>query len=99
MHPALILSGTINWDKSSHDFFHLHCHLPTPMIIMAHPLMSSNDASLLTSIHCIENYPVHPKQVHMYPSLSTIHSMTSLLPSSHSYLPVPSMNKANLPIF
>src|SRR6266481_6406399 len=26
MHPALILAGTINLDKSSHDFFHSHCH-------------------------------------------------------------------------
>src|SRR6266481_4067829 len=30
MHPALILAGTINLDKSSHDFFHSHCHSPTP---------------------------------------------------------------------
>src|SRR6266481_4863976 len=97
MHPALILTGTINLDKSSHDFFHSHCHSPTPMIIMAHPLMSSKIASSLTSIHCIENYPVHPK-VHTHPSISTLHSMASLLLSSHSYPPVPSMNKTNLPI-
>ncbi len=97
MHPALILSGTINLDKSSYNFFHLHCHSLTLMIIMAHPLTSSNDTSSSTSIHCIENYPVHPKQVHTYPLISTIHSTTSLLPSSHSYPPIPSMNKANLP--
>src|SRR6266481_4168461 len=58
MHPALILAGTINLDKSSHNFFHLHCHLLTPMIIMEHPLMSYNVASSSTSIHCIKNYPV-----------------------------------------
>src|SRR6266481_1192674 len=71
MHPALILSGTINLDKSSHDFFHSHCHSPTPMIIMAHPLTSSNDTSLSTSIHYIENYPVHPKPFHSQPLIST----------------------------
>src|SRR6266481_7974496 len=102
MHPVLILTGTINLDKSSHNFFHLHCHSPTPMIIMAHesahPLTSSNDASSLTSIHFIENYPVHPKPVHMHPSISSLHSTTSLLPSSHSYPPIPSMNKTNFPI-
>src|SRR6266481_2046885 len=98
MHPVLILAGTINLDKSSHNFFHSHCHLLTPMIIMAHPLTSSNDASSLTSIHCIENYPAHPKSVHMQPSISTFQSMTLLLPSFHSYPPVPSMNKTNLPI-
>src|SRR6266481_790393 len=98
MPPVLILAGTINLDKSSHDFFHSHCHSLTLMIIMAHPLMSSNDTSSSTSIHCIENYPVHPKQVHTYPSISTIHSTTSLLLSLHLYPPVPSMNKANLPI-
>src|SRR6266481_6217363 len=98
MHPALILAGTINLDKSSHDFFHSHCHLPTPMIIMAQPLTSSKVASSLTSIHCVENYPVHPKEVHPHPSISTLRSTTSLLPSSHSYLPVPSMNNANVPV-
>src|SRR6266481_5132264 len=98
MPPVLILTGTINLDKSSHDIFHSHCHLLTLMIIMAHPLMSSNDASSSTSIHCIENYPVHPKPVHTYPSISTICSTTLLLPSSHSYPPIPSMNNANLPI-
>src|SRR6266481_4280918 len=98
MHPVLIPTGTINLDKSSHNFFHSHCHLPTPMIIMAHPLTSSNNTSSSTSIHCIENYPVHPKPVHTYPSISTLRSTTLLLPSSHSYLPVPSMNKTNLPI-
>src|SRR6266481_6981138 len=36
--------------------------------------------------------------VHTHPLISTLHSMTSLLLSSHLYLPVPSMNKANLPI-
>src|SRR6266481_3943522 len=98
MHPVLILAGTINLDKSSHDFFHSHCHSPTPMIIMAHPLMSSNVTSLSTSIHCVENYPVHPKEVHTHPSISTLRSTTSLLPSSHSYPPAPSMNNANLPV-
>src|SRR6266481_6196396 len=98
MHPVLILAGTINLDKSFHDFFHSHCHLPTPMIIMAHPLTSSNVASSLTSIHCVENYPVHPKEVHPHPSISTLHSMTLLLPSSHLYPPVPSMNNSNLPV-
>ena len=98
MHPALILAGTINLDKSSHDFFHSHCHSPTPMIIMAHPLTSSNDASSSTSIHCVENYPVHPKEVHPHPSISTLRSTTPLLPTSHSYPPVPSMNNANVPV-
>src|SRR6266481_7811108 len=98
MHPALILTGTINLDKSSHNFFHLHCPLLTPMIIMEHPLMSSKVTSSLTSIHCVENYPVHPKEVHTHPSISTLHSMTLLRPSSHLYLPVPSMNKTNLPM-
>src|SRR6266481_4861731 len=69
MHPALILTGTINLDKSSHDFFHLHCHSLTPMIIMAQPLTSSKVASSSTSIHCVENYPVHPKEVHPHPSI------------------------------
>src|SRR6266481_6569064 len=100
MHPALILAGTINLDKSSHNFFHLYCHSLTPMIIMAHPLMSSNVTSSSTSIHCIENYPnpVHPKEVHMHLSISTLRSTTSLLPSSHLYPPIPSMNKTNLPM-
>src|SRR6266481_2085647 len=89
MHPALILTGTIHLDKSSHDFFHSHCHLLTPMIIMEHPLMSSTVASLSTSIHCVENYPVHPKEVYTHPSISTLRSTTPLLPSFHSYLPVP----------
>src|SRR6266481_2407775 len=98
MHPALILTGTINLDKSSHDFFHSHCHLPTPMIIMEHPLMSSKVASSSTSIHCIENYPLHPKEVHTHPLISTLRSMTPLLLSSHSYPPIPSMNNSNLPV-
>src|SRR6266481_3204327 len=98
MHPVLILTGTISLDKSSHDFFHSHCHSLTPMIIMAQSLMSSNVASSSTSTHCVENYPVHPKEVHLHSSISTLHSMTSLLPSSHSYLPVPSMNNSNLPV-
>src|SRR6266481_6646660 len=98
MHPVLILTGTINLDKFSHNFFHSHCHSLTPMIIMAHPLTSSNVASSSTSIHCIENYPVHPKEVHPHPLISTLCSTTSLLPSSHSYLPVPSMNNSNLPV-
>src|SRR6266481_1460246 len=98
MHPALILAGTINLDKSSHDFFHLHCHSPTPMIIMEHPLTSSKVASSLTSIHCVENYPVHPKEVHLHPSISTLRSTTLLLPSSHSYPPIPSMKNSNLPV-
>src|SRR6266481_5873597 len=85
MHPALILAGTINLDKSSHDFFHSHCHSPTPMIIMAQPLTSSKVASSSTSIHCVENYPVHPKEVHPHPSISTLRSTTPLLPTSHSY--------------
>src|SRR6266481_8195923 len=68
------------------------------MIIMAHPLTSSNDTSSSTSIHCVENYPVHPKKVHLHPSISTLHSTTPLLPSSHSYPPVPSMNNSILPV-
>src|SRR6266481_3875229 len=98
MHPALILTGTINLDKSSHNFFHSHCHSLTPMIIMEHPLMSSKVASLSTSIHCVENYPVHPKEVHPHPSISTLRSTTSLLLSSHLYLSVSSMNNSNLPV-
>src|SRR6266481_3579302 len=96
MHPALILAGTINLEKSSHNFFHSHCHLPTLMIIMAQPLMSSKVASSSTSIHCIENYPVHPKEVHPHPSSSTLHSTTPPLLSSHLYPPVPSMNNSIL---
>src|SRR6266481_936221 len=98
MHPALILTGTINLDKSSHNFFHSHCHSPTPMIIMAQPLTSSKVASSSTSIHCVENYPVHPKEVHLQPLISTLRSTTPLLPTSHSYPPVPSMNNANVPV-
>src|SRR6266481_4393588 len=65
---------------------------------MAQPLMSSKVASSSTSIHCVENYPVHPKEVHPHPSISTLRSMTPLLPTSHSYPPVPSMNNANVPV-
>src|SRR6266481_5675712 len=97
MHPALILAGTINLAKSSHDFFHSHCHSLTTMIMMAHPPMSSNITSSSTSIHCVENYPVHPESVHMQPLISTFQSRNSLLLSSHSYPPVPSMSKTNLP--
>src|SRR6266481_8597186 len=41
--------------------------------------------------------PVHPESVHMQPSISTFQSKTSLLQSSHSYPPIPSMSKTNLP--
>jgi hypothetical protein len=93
---ALILAGAINLERSSHDYCHPHCHSPSTMIIMEHPLTSSDIASTSTSIQGVEHHPLRPATVHTKPSTSTFRSTTSLIPTSHSYPPTPSMNDTSL---